>query len=142
VIDIREVGDGPEWRNAYAVMRQLRPHLSEAEFTARCREARDRDGYTVYGMFEEGACIAVLGMRRLVELLHGPHLYIDDLVVADGHRSRGLGAKLLRFAEQKAAEAGGLGLRLCTGIDYQPARRFYEREGWSALAVAYKKGFR
>jgi GNAT superfamily N-acetyltransferase len=122
-------------------MRQLRPHLTEAEFTARCREARERDDYTVYGMFEGAACIAVLGMRRLVDLLHGPHFYIADLVVADGHRSRGLGAELLRFAEQRAAEAGGLGLRLCTGIDYQPARKFYDREGWSALAVAYKKGF-
>jgi GNAT superfamily N-acetyltransferase len=137
---IRAIPEGPDWPAAYALVRQLRPALSEAEFTARARAAAAADGYTLYGAFDGPACVGVLGLRRLVDLLHGPHLYIDDLVVAEGVRSRGVGAALLRFAESLGAEAG-VGLRLCTGIDHWPARRFYEREGWAARAVAYKKGF-
>ena len=140
-VEIREVVEGPEWPAAFALMRQLRGHLTEESFTARYREARDRDDYRLYGAFDEGGCRALLGIRRLVDLLHGPHLYIDDLVVDASVRSRGVGAALLAFAEGLAADAGGIGLRLCTGIDYEPARRFYDREGWKALAVAYKKGF-
>ncbi len=138
---IHEVVEGYDWPAAFALMRQLRPHLSEDEFTSRYREAHERDDYRLYGVFEDAQCVALIGIRRLVDFLHGPHLYIDDLVVADGARSRGLGARLLAFAETLAANSGGIGLRLCTGIDYQPARRFYDREGWKALAVAYKKGF-
>ena len=138
---VQEVVEGYDWPAAYALMPQLRPHLSEAGFTSRYREAHERDDYRLYGVFEDAQCVALMGIRRLVDFLHGPHLYIDDLVVADGARSRGLGAHLLAFAESLAAKQGGLGLRLCTGIDYQPARRFYDREGWKALAVAYKKGF-
>ncbi|MDQ3069158.1 MAG: GNAT family N-acetyltransferase [Acidobacteriota bacterium] len=138
---IQEVVEGEHWPAAYALMRQLRRALSQTDFTARYREAHRRDDYRLYGVFEDGQCVALLGIRRLVDFLHGPHLYIDDLVVADGARSRGLGATLLAFAERLSSDAGSAGLRLCTGIDYQPARRFYDREGWKALAVAYKKGF-
>lgn len=126
---------------AFDLMRQLRPHLTAEQFAARCREARERDGYTLYGLMEEGRCLAVMGMRRLVDLLHGPHFYIDDLVVDEAARGRGLGAALLAHAERLAAEQGGIGLRLCTGIDHVDGQRFYEREGWSKKAVAYKKGF-
>lgn len=126
---------------AYSLMRQLRPGLSESEFTARCELAAAQNGYTLYGAFDGDECLGVMGMRRIVDLLHGDHFYIDDLVVDERARSRGVGAQLLRHAEALAAQAGGLGLRLCTGIDYLPARRFYEREGWVARAVAYKKGF-
>lgn len=140
-ITYRTMTEGADWAIAYALVRQLRPNLTEAEFTARCRQANAQDGYTIYGAFDGERCVGVLGMRRLVDFLHGPHFYIDDLVIAESDRSRGIGARLLQFVEQLAAEAGGLGLRLCTGIDYWPARRFYEREGWTARAVAYKKGF-
>jgi GNAT superfamily N-acetyltransferase len=131
---------GAAWSDAYALIRELRPHLTEAEFTARCREAGTRDAYTMYGLYEGEKCLGALGMRRLVDLLHGPHFYIDDLVVDETARSRELGARLLGFAKQIAAEAGGLGLRWCTGIDYWPARHFYEREGWTARAAPEASG--
>lgn len=138
---IREIPDGPDWPRAFVLMRQLRPHLELDDFVARCREAAARDAYTLWGAWDGDALLGVMGMRRLVDLLHGPHLYIDDLVVDERARSRGVGARLLAHAESLAAAAGGLGLRLCTGIDHEPGRRFYEREGWTARAVAYKKGF-
>jgi hypothetical protein len=31
------------------------------------------------------------------------------------------------------------GLRLCTGIENESGKRFYEREGWTLKAVAFKK---
>ena len=140
-LDIRALPDGPAWDDAYVVMRELRPHVDHATFLHRCREAARRDGYTLYGAFDGGRLVGVMGMRELVDLLHGRHLYVDDLVVAEAARSRGVGSRLLACAEAIARERGGLGLRLCTGIDHAAGRRFYEREGWAARAVAYKKGF-
>src|SRR5437660_1493599 len=85
-------------------MCQLRPALAERGFTLRCPETHTRDGYTLYGLsmvirVSGDTCVGKLGIRQLVDLLHGPHLYIDDLVVAEGARANGLGAALLRFAE-------------------------------------------
>ena len=140
-IEIRSLPDGPAWDDAWAVVRELRPHVDRDAFAALCREAARRDGYTLYGAFADGRLVGVMGMRELVDLVHGRHLYVDDLVVTAAVRSRGVGRRLLAHAEGVARERGGLGLRLCTGIDHAPGRRFYEREGWTARAVAYKKGF-
>ena len=140
-IEIRPLPDGPAWDDAWRVMRELRPHLDRDAFVALCRDAATRDGYTLHGALDGGRLVGVMGMRELVDLVHGRHLYVDDLVVAEGARSRGVGSRLLAHAERVARERGGLGLRLCTGVDNAPGRRFYEREGWVARAVAYKKGF-
>ena len=141
-MEVREIPEGDGWADAFAVMRELRAHLDFETFSERCREARASDGYTLYGAYDEGGrLLGVMGVRTLVDLLHGRHLYVDDLVVTEAARSRGVGSRLLAHAERLAAEAGGVGLRLCTGIDHHAGRRFYEREGWTAKAVAFKKGF-
>ncbi len=60
------------------------------------------------------------------------HLYIDNVAVDPGNRGVGLGARLLKFAEQEALAAGLNELRLYTGevmtenIAYYPRRGFVE----------------
>ncbi len=80
-----------------------------------------------------------MGFRTLFDFVHGKHLYVDDLVTAEKHRSKGIGATLLQWAETEATNTGCRGLRLCTGIQNDTAKRFYEREGWHLRAVAFKK---
>lgn len=125
---------------AYALMKELRPHLSYAMFLER-RTWAAHQSYLLYGAFVADRLIGLIGWRTIVDMLHGRHLYIDDLVVAEAARSRGIGRALLGFAEDVAAREGCLGLRLCTGIDHDRGRQFYQREGWIPKAVAFKKGF-
>ena len=54
-------------------------------------------------------------------------------------RSKGIGAELLRQAEKVAQATDCQGLRLCTGIENEAGKRFYEREGWELRSFAYKK---
>ncbi len=137
---IRELAEA-EWALAFPLIGQLRPQLAFDTFLQRCQAARTSDGYALYGAFAEGGLVGVIGVRTLVDLLHGPHIYIDDLVVEETVRSQGIGGRLLAFAEAMARDAGGLGLRVSTGINYEPAKRFYAREGWVAAAVTFKKHF-
>jgi GNAT superfamily N-acetyltransferase len=140
-MNIRPIPETAGWQAPFALLVELRPHLSFDTFVERCRAAQAADAYTLYGAYDEERLVGVMGIRTLTDLLHGRHLYIDDLVVAPAVRSQGVGRRLLQYAEHLAAEGGGVGLRLCTGIDYEPAKRFYVREGWSARAVAFKKLF-
>ncbi len=103
------------------------------------RHARAADGFTVVGIFEDGRCAALMGYRILHDLVHRKHVYVDDLVVTSAMRSKGYGAALLRHAENVAAREECRGLRLCTGVDNEAGRRFYEREGWTPRALAFKK---
>ena len=123
----------------FAVMRELRGHLSYDEFVSLVHQAAARDQYQLIAYYEGSLCIAVMGYRILYDLVHGRHLYIDDLVVTELQRNRGLGGILLDFAEEKAATLGCSSLRLCTGIDNEEGKRFYEKNEWRLRAVAYKK---
>ena len=123
----------------FPVIRELRSHFSFVDCVTLVEEARRRDEYELVGAFEENQCIVVMGFRILFDFVHGKHLYIDDLVVTASCRSKGVGARLLKYAEQMAVEKNCKGLHLCTGVENTNGKRFYEREGWKMRSVAYKK---
>ncbi len=124
---------------AYVVMKELRTNLELDDFTRYVKLAAAADGYRLVGRESGGRLVAVMGFRILHDLVHGSHLYVDDLVTLKSVRSQGHGSELLQFAEGEARRLGLSGLRLCTGNDNEAGRRFYEREGWDARAVVYKK---
>ena len=85
--NVRVLGDD-ELSVAFSVVRELRTELSEAEFKERVVAARAADGYRLWGVLHEGRLSGIMGARVLVDLVHGRHLYVDDLVVAaDGPSS-------------------------------------------------------
>jgi GNAT superfamily N-acetyltransferase len=137
--NIREIVSKPDLDAAYEVLQQLRPHLSLPEFHRLYEAARRADEYTLVGVFRDEECLAVMGYRILHDFVRGTHLYIDDLVTTEGARSTGIGATLLKHAEEEAVRRKLKGLRLSTGVENERGKRFYEREGWTLRAVAYTK---
>jgi GNAT superfamily N-acetyltransferase len=123
----------------FAVVKELRPHLELADFKHLVTLAHAADGYRIVVAEAKGEVQAVMGYRILHDLVHGTHLYIDDLVTAKAHRSKGLGAQLLKHAEAEARRLGVTNLRLCTGVDNKDGQRFYEREGWETRSIVFKK---
>ncbi len=132
-----ELPDGLE--RVFSVMKELRTHLDLDEFKRLVMLAHTADGYRVVVLERGGKPLALMGYRILHDLVHGSHLYVDDLVTAKEQRSHGHGAELLRFAEAEARRLGLTGLRLCTGIDNDAAKKFYQREGWDVRSVVFKK---
>ncbi len=138
-MQVQELRTPAALERGYGILKELRTELSYQEFVSLYEAAKAADGYTLVGVFENEKCIAVMGYRLLSDFVHGKHIYIDDIVVTKERRSGGIGADLLRYAEKMAVERGCKGLRLCTGIENETGRRFYEREGWAARALAFKK---
>jgi GNAT superfamily N-acetyltransferase len=137
--EIRRIEDRQEVEAMLPLLQELRPELTPAAFLHGYDEARRADGYALAGVFEAGACVALIGYRVLHDFVHGRHLYVDDLVTTARRRGAGLGARLLRFAESEAERLGCASLRLCTGNGNDAGKRFYEREGWTWRAVVFKK---
>ena len=65
---------------------------------------------------------------------HPDHDFIDDIVIAESLRGRGLGAQLLR-AIMDDARARGVPVRLSV-LDGNPVRELYERLGFRVTLVA------
>jgi len=68
-----------------------------------------------------------------------PFAYVDDLVVVEAYRGRGVGQALLRRAEAHATACGRSFLRLRVKGGNQPARDFYARAGFTEYEVELEK---
>ena len=84
------------------------------------------------GTFEvirfEGADIGVLRVER-----HESHIQLDQLFILPSHQNRGIGARVVRdLAREARAAKKPLRLRV---LEVNPARRFYEREGFRVVAT-------
>jgi ribosomal protein S18 acetylase RimI-like enzyme len=112
---------------AYPLIRELRPHLDLTEFLRRLQVQRELHQYELLGAYANGTLQGLLGMRVVHTLSRGAHLHVDDLIVTDAARTRGLGRALLERAENEARARGLASVYL----DSRPtALGFYEKLGY------------
>lgn len=125
-IDVRYLEE-PDLAAAYGVLRELRTHLSWELFLERLARQERVHGYQLVGAFWSGELVGVMGMRPLETMARGPHLHIDDLVVASRARRRGIGRRLLAYAERFARKRGLSGIFLDSRTEALP---FYASQGY------------
>lgn len=124
----------------FPVMHELREHLTLDEFIKLFNQAKETSNYQLMAFEnEQQEIIAAMGYRVLVDFVHGRHLYIDDLVTTAKYRSKGIGAKLLKVAEEIAFSNDCNNLRLSTGIQNEQGKKFYESNKWDLRAIVFKK---
>ncbi len=125
-IEIRPVAKH-EQDAAWRVLVQLRPQLTREEFATALTQQGTTHGYELIGAFEAGRLLGVLGMRTVHTFARARHLHIDDLIVDEPARGRGVGGKLLSYAEALARQRalGQVFLDSRAG-----AVGFYERLGY------------
>lgn len=107
------------------VMRQLRPHLTDADaFVARVR-VQQANGYMLAALRDDGIVRAVAGYRFIENLYSGRVLYVDDLVTDAACRSAGHGAALLDWLIAEARARQCQTFELDSGVQRFGAHRFY-----------------
>jgi ribosomal protein S18 acetylase RimI-like enzyme len=123
--------------------RELQPfnpryHVDDRKWEEIVSRALLDDDITVFVAEHEGS---VRGFIKLsfVEKPWGMSCEMDTLVVDDGWRNRGIGKELLDAAEAYAVDVGAKGLRADVLITNDEGRAFYEREGYTSIAVRYGK---
>lgn len=138
-VAIRELTTEEAWRQAFPVMRELRPHLDEAAYLDYLREMREQ-GYTLFGLYCGEELVAVAGVIRLTNLYYGRHVWVYDLVTREDRRSRGFGEALLRHIHEWARKHGCGVVALSSGLQRARAHRFYEEKmGYEKTSYVFKK---
>lgn len=112
---------------AFPLMATLRDRIRAGTFVAEVRRQQSQ-GYELIGAFDEGALVALAGIRRTHTLARGEHLFVDDLVTGEQARGRGHGGALLRWVAARAAAEGIDRLYLDSRIT---AKGFYEKAGFT-----------
>ena len=92
---------------------------------------RFSETYRSYLAVEDGRIVGLISLVLYKTFLHaGGTALINELVVADGERGRGIGGKLVEAAIKAAGEQGMDEIEVGTETGNTAARRFYERQGF------------
>jgi GNAT superfamily N-acetyltransferase len=112
------------------VLLELRPSFDKRSLIDQIK-AQQRDGYRVAYLESGGEVQCVAGFVIGTKLAWGKHLYVDDLVTGERHRSTGAGARMMEWLKSYAREHGCRQLHLDSGVQRFGAHRFYLREGFN-----------
>ena len=126
MIQIGEAQSDEQIQRCFPVMKQLRTHLDESDFTPRVRRQMI-DGFRLAFLEEDGAVRAVAGFRIYENLSSGNYLYIDDLVTDSDQRSKDFGGKLFAWLVDLAHTHQCEVVGLDSGVQRFGAHRFYLR---------------
>lgn len=84
----------------------------------------------------DGRVVGMVTAQTLVSTAEGGIAgMVEDLVVAEGHRSKGIGRLLIRAVESWARQRGVSRLQLLADRHNSPGLDFYRRQGWSATRL-------
>jgi GNAT superfamily N-acetyltransferase len=129
VMTVRIAESDADLHRISGVLRQLRPAYDETGLIAQIEEQM-RSGYRVAYVESAGRVLCVAGFVVGTKLAWGKHVYVDDLVTADGERSKGAGATMIAWLKSYARAQGCTQLHLDSGVQRFAAHRFYLREGF------------
>jgi GNAT superfamily N-acetyltransferase len=123
----------------FPAIHELRPHLKDAaELVARVRR-QEAEGFQLAYVAEGDKPVACIGYRRQERLVHGPLIYVDDLVTMAAVRSKGYGALMLDWIEGIAKAEGRKMVDLDSGTHRVEAHRFYFRQRYGISSFHFLK---
>lgn len=129
-MNIKIAESDAELERIAGVLLQLRSAFDSPTLIAQIRRQMNA-GYRIAYVEADGEVLCVAGFVVGLKLAWGNHIYVDDLVSAEQHRSRGAGAKMIAWLKSHARELGCNQLHLDSGVQRFAAHKFYLREGFS-----------
>lgn len=125
-LTIRELQSEGEILRAFPLMKQLRIHLDESTYLELVKEAREKDMYKLFALFDKDEIVAVTGFKEMITLYYGKFIWICDLVTDNNRRSEGYGQKLLSYVHDWSKKNKYESVALSSGLQRKEAHRFYE----------------
>ncbi|MCG7345480.1 GNAT family N-acetyltransferase [Sporosarcina sp. ACRSL] len=139
-LTIRELHSQNEILEAFPVMQQLRTHLDEKAYLELVTEAKEKDMYRLFALYDQGEIVAVTGFKPMITLYYGRFVWVCDLVTDQNKRSNGYGEKLLSYVHEWAKENGYDSVALSSGLQRTDAHRFYEdKMEYDKVSYVFKK---
>ena len=104
---------------------------SSAQEIAMRLAALARPEHAFFVAVDEEAVVGFIHMSAVASVVSDPLAQIRALVVAETHRSRGIGARLVAAGESWASDQGLTRLRVHTNVTRERTHRFYEALGYT-----------
>ncbi len=123
----------------FAVMHQLRPHLTADTYVAKIRELMTERGYQLAALLGEAGEVRAVAGYHLDRMLYCDRLLLlDDFVTDERVRSHGYGRRLLTWLKEEARAHNCTEVHLISNVKREGAHRFYFRENFAITAFHFQ----
>jgi hypothetical protein len=124
-------------RQGEVLHRTFRPQM-KGDYVAYLQRMAE-DGAGIVQLLHENDVRALAVWRTFLTTYCGRRFEIDDLVTAEGHRSKGYGATLIKALEAKARSLSCNAVMLTSATWRVDAHRFYLRERYAIESFLFVK---
>jgi len=133
------VENDEDYQACFDVMRELRPHLTDAATFAEAARRQGEHGYRLLAAWHRDRAVALAGYRITENLLYGRFLYIDDLIASQDSRGHGIGGDLIAELREEGRRQGCAHIVLDTALANALGQRFYFRQGLLARGMHFSQ---
>lgn len=120
------------------VLQGLYPSLTMAQYATEL-ELMLPHNYSQLAVFDQDECIAICGIWIGNKLWVGKYLELDNIVVKEAYRSRGVGDLIFKTLEQKALQENCNMLSLDSYTSNFKAHKFFYNQGYSPKGFHFIK---
>lgn len=124
--------------NYIDVLQELYPSLSPEQY-AKELDLMLPHNYTQLAVFEQAQCIAICGIWIGNKLWIGKYLELDNIVVKESFRSKGVGELIFKTLEQKAKEENCNMMSLDSYTSNFNAHKFFYNQGYGPKGFHFVK---
>ena len=94
-----------------------------------------QENYLILGYFDDEQLVGVVYVHRRDEHIY----YIDDIVVTNEYRNKGIGSALLQYVEELAVKENIDSIELDVWSFNSKAIQFYEKNHFTPKTIRYEK---
>ena len=135
---IRELHTLEEMLSCYDLIKELYNWLSAEKYQLRL-EAMIPNHYFQIAVFDGDQCVGLSGIWIGTKIYSSKYLEMDNVVVDEKYRSKGIGKLLVDAAEAKAKAEGCRTMMLDAYVENHAAHKFYFREGFVVKGFHFLK---
>lgn len=128
-MQVRILKSEGELKTVAPILSQIRPHFDLNELVDRIKIQQKR-GYKLAYVVSGEKVLCVAGFVTGYKLAWGKHIYIDDLVTSEEHRSAGAAKILMEWFKTYAKENGYEAIHLDSSVLRFPSHKFYLESGF------------
>lgn len=130
MLSIRELTGKQEMMDNIAVLHAIYPSLTVEEYDRELDQML-QNNYGQVAVFDDQICIGISGFWIGTKLWCGKYLELDNIVVLEKYRSKGVGKLLFDFLHKKALENDCTMLSLDSYTHNFKAHKFFYNQGFS-----------
>ena len=106
------------------------PYRGRTRLPYQVFEDEYNNGYLMYGYIHDEKIVGFLSLYK-----DGGIMNISDIVILPEYQNRGIGSRLMEFAEEKARELNCTRIALGMIYDNIPLRKWYEKRGFQTVKL-------